>query len=196
MKKHSKFPRHVIAVCVILVLSILIGFAFDGAMTLIERHTHPREYRTLIETYAAEYGVPTSVVYAVIKSESDFDPAAISSAGAIGLMQLMPDTFEWLCSRTGDLYAPALLYDPATNIRYGTYLLSILYTEYGTWETVYAAYNAGIGNVNAWLEDPEYSDGNGNLTYIPFKETRAYVKRVKENREMYERLYADTEITT
>ena len=82
MKKHTKIPRHAIAVCVILVLSILIGFAFDGGITLLERHTHPREYQMLVEAYAAEYDVPVSVVYAIIKSESDFDPAAVSAVGA------------------------------------------------------------------------------------------------------------------
>ena len=191
MKKRSSLSRHVIVICILLVCSILIGFAFDGALTLYERYTHPRTYRETVETYAEMYEIPPSVIYAVIKSESDFDPAVVSHAGAVGLMQLMPETFRWLCSKTGDHYDPALLYDPATNIHYGTYLLSILYTEYGNFETVYAAYNAGMGNVSEWLDDPELTDEDGNLVSIPFKETRNYIKRVTKRRALYERLYGE-----
>lgn len=174
---------------VILILSVLIGFAYNGFMTLVERSTHPREYRALVEEYAAAYAVPESVIYAVIRSESSFDASAVSSAGAIGLMQLMPSTYEWICSLTGEACEHRLLYDPETNIRCGTYLLSILYSEYGVWETVYAAYNAGMGNVNEWLADPEYAGENGALEKIPFKETRNYVNRVSSARTVYERLY-------
>ena len=189
MKKRSSTRRHVIAVLVILLIAVLIGFAFDGSLTLVERLTHPKNYSTMVEKYAARYDIPTATIYAIIKCESNFDAAAVSSAGAVGLMQLMPSTFEWLCSLTGDTYEPALLYNPDINIRYGTYLLSILYTKYGRWDNVYAAYNAGIGNVNKWLEDPEYSDGNGGLASIPFKETREFVSRVTEAKALYERLY-------
>ena len=189
--KHRKsaLRRHTVAVLIILVLSVVIGFAFSGALTLLERVTHPREYREFVECYAAEYGVPESIVYAVIKSESGFDSSAVSRVGAIGLMQIMPDTFEWLTSLTGEECETGLLYDPETNIRYGTYLLSILYRSYGRWETAYAAYNAGMGNVNEWLDTPEYTDENGVLVEIPFKETRSYVRSVTAAREVYERLY-------
>ena len=190
MKKQS-FPRHVIAVAIILVLSIAIGFSSHGILTLMERVTHPRKYREIVEVYSEQYGVPESIVYAVIKSESGFDASAVSHAGAVGLMQLMPDTFAWLCTLTGDTYEAGLLYDPDTNIRYGTYLLSILYREYGNWETAFAAYNAGFGNVDSWLENPEYTDENGVLIKIPFKETRKYVSRVSSARAIYERVYDD-----
>jgi soluble lytic murein transglycosylase-like protein len=119
--------------------------------------------------------------------------AAVSSAGAIGLMQMMPDTYEWLCKKTGDLCIPAMLYDPETNIRYGTYLLSFLYTRYGNWDTALAAYNAGLGNVDQWLEDPAYAGENGTLKEIPYKETRNYIKRVNEARRLYESLYPEAE---
>lgn len=190
-KKKSASSRHAVAVLIILCISVLIGLAYNGVMTLVERETHPRTYRELVETYAAEYEIPTSVVYAVIKCESDFDASAVSHAGAVGLMQLMPSTFEWLCTLTGDRYDPALLYDPETNIRYGTYMLSLVYTEYGNWETAYAAYNAGFGNVDKWLADPEYGSRDGTLHYIPFKETRNYVTRVSEARAVYERIYRE-----
>lgn len=189
--KKQPFHRHLFAVLLILVLSVAIGFAYSGFMTLIERAAHPRDYRELVEEYADLYDVPESVIYAVIKCESGFDSAAVSHAGAIGLMQLMPQTFSDLCEETGETYEEGLLYDPETNIRYGTYLLSVLYTKYGNWETAYAAYNAGEPTVNEWLGDKEHSDGSGNLTSIPYKETRNYVKRVSSARAVYERLYDD-----
>lgn len=192
---HSRYSavRHFFAVLLILVLSITIGLLFDGILTFTERHTHPKKYEETVTRYATEYSIPKSIVFAVIKCESDFNPAAVSSAGAIGLMQMMPDTYEWLCKKTGDLCIPAMLYDPETNIRYGTYLLSFLYTRYGNWDTALAAYNAGLGNVDQWLEDPAYAGENGTLKEIPYKETRNYIKRVNEARRLYESLYPEAE---
>jgi soluble lytic murein transglycosylase len=107
-------------------------------------------------------------------------------------MQLMPSTFEWL---TNDILnenlSAAMLKDPGVNIRYGTFLLSRLYGQYGNWKTVFAAYNAGMGNVNKWLEDERYSDGSGNLTFIPFAETRRYVELADKSAGIYKRLYYD-----
>ena len=81
-----------------------------------------------------------------------------------------------------------LLKDPATNIRYGTYFLSLLHHEFKSWDTVYAAYNAGRTRVNGWLASEEYGN-NGRLKNIPIKETREYVQKVKESAANYEKLY-------
>lgn len=76
------------------------------------------------------------------------------------------------------------------NIRYGTYFLSILYDEFGSWDTAFAAYNAGRSRVIGWLEDPDVSE-NGMLVNIPIKETREYVKRVNSGTEIYREIYKD-----
>ncbi|MBQ9150861.1 MAG: lytic transglycosylase domain-containing protein, partial [Clostridia bacterium] len=142
--------------------------------------------------YSKEYGLEPELVFAVIKTESNFDSGAVSSAGAVGLMQMMPETFEWLTDEIlFDHLESGMLYDPETNIKYGTYLLSRFYDRYGDWELVFAAYNGGVGNVDEWLEDPEYADGDGGLKKIPFKETRQYVKKVTDAWDMYERLYGE-----
>ena len=105
---------------------------------------------------------------------------------------MMPETFEWLTDEIlFDHLESGMLYDPETNIKYGTYLLSRFYDRYGDWELVFAAYNGGVGNVDEWLEDPEYADGDGGLKKIPFKETRQYVKKVTDAWDMYERLYGE-----
>lgn len=89
---------------------------------------------------AEEYAVPEEVIYAVMSVESNFKSDAQSSKGAIGLMQITPDTFTWLCSKNNASDTnPELLYNPETNIRYGTYFLSLLYSEFGVWDTAFAA---------------------------------------------------------
>ena len=105
-------------------------------------------------------------------------------------MQLMPETFLWLTNdMLGEHLSVAVLYDPETNIRYGTYLLSRLYTRYGDWETAAAAYNAGSRTVDEWLKDPSYTDQYGFLNRIPYKETASYVKKFSAARKTYQRLY-------
>ena len=103
---------------------------------------------------------------------------------------MMPETFTWLTDEIlFDHLDEGMLYDPETNIKYGTYYLSRLYDRYGDWKLALAAYNGGQGNVDEWLEEPEYADGEGGLRHIPFKETRRYVKKVTDARDMYEKLY-------
>jgi len=171
-----------------------LGFLTDFIITCFEKNSYPQNYAEYVETYTEAYGVPESLVYAVIRTESGFDSGVVSSAGAVGLMQLMPDTFTWLTNEIlFDHLESGMLYDPETNIKYGTYYLSRLYDRYGDWELALAAYNGGPGNVDEWLADPAYSDGEGGLSKIPFRETRRYVKKVTDAREVYERLYEKNE---
>ena len=193
MKIDWKNPPKGVMIALIAVLAIGLGFLADFLITCLEKNSYPREYAEYVEGYAEAYGVPEGLVYAVIRTESSFDSGAVSPVGAVGLMQLMPSTFEWL---TDDMLfehlESGMLYDPETNIKYGTYCLSFLYDRYGDWELALAAYNGGLGNVDKWLEDDRYADadGEGGLKRIPFKETRQFVARVTDAWEMYERLYA------
>ncbi len=173
----------------ILILSVLCGLLFDFFYDKYERSAYPKQYEEYVEKYASDYGVPEYLVYAVIKTESDFQSGAVSEAGAVGLMQMVPDTFNWLTTLTKEKLDTGLLYDPETNIKYGTYYLSYLYLKYGSWDTVYAAYNAGEGNVDKWLGDALEEDGAKKLESIPFEETENYVKRVNKAAEIYDRLY-------
>lgn len=192
MRRNRMTPNRAAAIALLAVLAIGLGFLADFAITCFEKRAYPREYAEYVEVYAEQYGVPESLVYAVIHTESGFDSGAVSPVGAVGLMQMMPDTFEWLTDEIlFDHLESGMLYDPETNIKYGTYLLSRFYDRYGDWELALAAYNGGVGNVDEWLEDPEYADGEGGLKKIPFKETRSYVKKVTDARETYERLYGD-----
>ena len=182
--------RRTIAAILIIALSIGIGYTYDRIRDRIDRRLYPRDYQVYVERYSALYGVPDTIIYAVIKVESNFESNAVSPAGAVGLMQLMPDTFAWLCERQDETLDPGMLYDPETNIRYGVYYLSYLYSQFGLWNSVFAAYNAGPGRVREWAADTRYADENGALTAIPFEETRAYTQKVEEAAALYEKLYS------
>lgn len=183
-------PPHAVVVAVILVISLLFGFLFDLACGGIERLRYPRKYRDYVETYASRFSVPEAVLYAVMRTESGFDSAAESSAGAVGLMQLMPDTFRWLTQDVLHEYLEdGMRYDPETSIRYGACLLSRYYLRFGRWELAFAAYNAGETRVDGWLADESIADGAGGLRRIPYRETRHYVSKVQKAVSVYEKLY-------
>ncbi len=196
--RYEQRSRRPLIILIILAIAVAAGFLVDFLVTLVEKSIYPREFETYVVASAADYGVPEEVVFSLIKCESDFESGAVSHAGAIGLCQLMPDTFEWL---TNDILfehlEPGMIYDPETNIRYGVCYLSRLYDRYGDWSLAFAAYNAGPGRVDEWLEDPAYADGEGGLKKIPFRETRKYVEKMEKCWKMYERLYAeDTPVDT
>ena len=192
MKESS---RRTLVIVLILCASILLGLLTDLIWTLIDKAQHPVDYDEIISRYSEEYNVPKDIIFAVIKVESGFDPEAESSAGAMGLMQMIPSTFEWLTGKEhlNENLPVQKLFEPEVSIRYGTYYLAYLYRRFDyNWHTVFAAYNGGEGNVRKWLGNPEYSDGEGNLTDIPFAETRSYVKKVENARATYRELYPET----
>ncbi len=133
--------------------------------------------------HAGNYRLDPALLAAVIWQESRFRPAAVSSAGAVGLMQLLPSTARGIAQRTGgSAFVESDLYQPELNIRYGAWYLRHLLDKYGDTQLALAAYNAGQTNVDRWL-----ADGGG----IRFTETRHYVDAVDDARDAYRRTYAD-----
>lgn len=183
-------PSRSLMVLLILILSVGLGFLFDFICTCVEKSVYPKEFSEYVEASAEQYDVPPHFIYAVIKHESDFRSDAVSAAGAVGLMQILPDTFTWLTDDVlYDHFKEGMLYDPETNIRYGTYYLSRLFEQFGSWELALTAYHAGPTRVSEWLKDPELSDGQGGLKEIPIDKTDRYVHRVMDAWETYNRLY-------
>lgn len=176
-------------IIVILVLSIIIGFAYQHIWHNIDLKNHPREYSEYVEKYAADYGVPEYIVYAVIHEKSSFQSNKLSDDGRIGLMQISPDTLNWLTSLTKEELDPGILYDPDTNIKYGTYMLSYLFTKYGRWNAVLAAYEVGTSTVDLWMKDTDNLDVNGNLVKIPEKTTSSTVVEIEKSMDVYYKLY-------
>ncbi len=183
----------------ILVLAILgaivfffTGDAMNGLKGKVYSAIYPQKYTAEVERSAAEFGVDKNLIYAVIRTESGFRPEVESHAGAVGLMQLMPSTFEWLQeSLDGEIsHDVTALTDPGINVRYGTYFLSMLLKDYdGNVRTAAAAYNAGFVAVNGWLEDPACSSDGKTLSAIPYEETASYADKVEEAYEMYKKIY-------
>ncbi len=195
MKKKRKIKRSFIVITAVLLLLLiclpfLINAVMESASGFYKTNVIPVPYADLVNTYSQEYKVPSSVIYAVMKSESNFKPDAVSNAGAVGLMQIMPDTFLWLTKLSKADYAAQEIYEPQANLHLGVFYLSWLYERFNDWELVYAAYNAGHNRVKDWLENPEYSQ-NGKLTVIPIQETDKYVDKVTHYREQYQNYYPE-----
>ena len=152
----------------------------------VRRHfSYPMEYEAEVRRACEKYDLDPCLVFAVIRTESFFTPDAVSGAGAQGLMQIMPETGEWIAWRQGKEYDESRIFEPDYNIDLGCWLLSFLLEKYnGDVELAAAAYNAGHSAVNRWLDDPKYYDGK-NLT-IPYEETENYVKKVKDAYEKYQ----------
>jgi soluble lytic murein transglycosylase len=148
-----------------------------------ERLWYPLRYEAIVRGHARNYDLDPALLAAVIYQESKFKADARSESGAIGLMQLLPDTAQGIALHTGGTrFRTADLYEPEINVRYGSWYLRHLLRKYGDERTALAAYNAGQNNVDRWR-----AAGVG----IRFSETRAYVDRVEELKRVYRRAYGD-----
>ncbi len=144
---------------------------------------YPLAYEHVIRGHAENYDLDPALLAAVIYRESKFDADARSSSGAIGLMQLLPDTAKGIAVHTGGKeFVVEDLYDPEINVRYGSFYLRRLLRKYDDERLALAAYNAGQANVDRWIEE------GGE---IQFPETRQYVDEVLELRDVYARAYGD-----
>ena len=174
-----------------LVFLLLVPLVLAGGLLLYAQSAepswwlklrHPLEYEHIVLGHAGNYDLDPALIAAVIYRESRFDPNAVSESGAVGLMQLLPDTAEGIAELTGgEGFVASDLYDPEINVRYGAFYLRRLLTKYdGDLELALAAYHAGQGNVDEWL------DQGGR---IEFAETREYVDDVLELSERYRKAY-------
>ena len=182
---HSLLLRIFLA---LIVLSVMLVLVFFGSRSML-KSLYPVKYTEFVETYSKENNLSDSFVYAVIKCESGFESDVVSSVGARGLMQIMPDTFSWIHGRLKDGAEYDDMFEPEKNIRYGCHLYGYLIEKYSSEELAIAAYHAGPGNVDKWLLNEEYSEDGKSLSHIPFPSTRKYVTKVLETKKIYEKLY-------
>ncbi len=155
------------------------------------RLSYPRAFRPMVEAASREFDVPEHLLYAVMREESRFRAAVTSWAGAMGLMQVMPDTGREIARRLGEPFEPDDLFQPETSIRFGAWYLREMLDRFGTVDAALAAYNAGPGNAARWLQSPLGLDADTFPTAITFRETRLYVTRVQDSRIIYDWLYGD-----
>jgi len=151
--------------------------------------SYPKKYESIIEEVCAEFNISQSIVYSLINTESSFDSNAKSSAGAIGLTQLLPSTAEYICIKNNIDYSTINLYNINDNIYIGTMYLKYLINKFNTIYTALAAYNAGETTVRTWLKDSRYSYDQISLYNIPYKETSNYIKKIKNSEKIYRKFY-------
>ncbi len=165
--------------------SLVVNYGLFGVRELL----YPLHYEDAIEESAEAWGIDPLLVASVIRTESGWDASAISDVGAVGLMQLMPETAAELAERglvDPSLFDPANLTDPVTNIAYGTAYLAYCVQNTGSLEEAIAAYNAGIGAANAWASTP-----SSFVESIEYPETTSYLERVLSALGAYTETYPE-----
>lgn len=183
--RKAKLSKRLFALLFAVVVVVMSAVTSISVMKAL----YPMKYADIVADCSARYGVDSELIYAVINTESSFDPDAVSDVGALGLMQIMPDTLDWICSKTGETLEFTDLKDPEVSVRCGTFMLKYLLDEFGSTETALAAYHAGRGRVNEWLSDSAVSHDGKTLDSIPYRDTAHYVSKVTRAQNIYRNLY-------
>lgn len=171
----------------IVMMAIAIYFNID----YIWRMLYPIKYKELIFKYADFFDNDPYLVVAIIYRESKFNPQAVSPKGAIGLMQIMPETAVWIAENLeiADFQLEDLA-EPEVNIYFGNWYLANLSKEFqGNLIATLAAYNGGRGNVQKWITKNHWSEEAYSIDQIPFPETQRFVGNVLSLYQRYLQLY-------
>ncbi|WP_295339010.1 lytic transglycosylase domain-containing protein [uncultured Subdoligranulum sp.] len=193
MAKKSGVGKFVKRLLVLLLVLLVAGTVlFAAFQDKIERWEYPIEYSEYVTYYADKYDLDPLMLYAFIRTESNFNPKADSDAGARGLMQITEVTFDWIKTKiapTEDLTFEDL-YDPETNIRFGSYFVSYCLLRYqDDLATAAAAYHSGWGTVDGLLSQAEYSADGKTLDHYPYPQMRLYVKKITSSYQRYQEIY-------
>lgn len=192
-KTKKKRPLFLRLVLVLLALAVAGTVLLSAFRDKIERWEYPLHYQEYVEYYAGKYGIDPMILYAFIRTESNFDPNVDSNADARGLMQITEVTFDWIKTKiapTEDLTFDDL-YDPETNIRFGTYFVCYCLKKYDNHlATAAAAYHNGLGAVDALLTETQYSTDGVTLEHYPYPQMRQYVKKITESYHRYSEIYS------
>ena len=176
----------------IVIFIIVFVFLFSFRNNLL-KIIYPKKYEEVISSYAQKYSVEENIIFAVIKAESNFDSNAISNKNAIGLMQLMEQTAKDIARKNNiEINYNNVKEDLCNidkNIDIGTKYLSILLEKYKNKEVALAAYNAGIGTVDNWIDKGIIKEDGSNIENIPYKETNNYVRKILRDYKIYQELY-------
>ena len=172
------------------VAPLLVG---GSAPSWYTQTVYPLEYASAIRAGADRYDLDPALVAAVVYAESRFDERARSSQGAVGLMQVLPETAEQIADESGGAtFTTEDLEDPRINVRYGSYYLRQALDAYdGDVRAAVASYNAGMGAVDEWLSSAREEGRRLRLDDIPYAETKAYVEKVLEARRVYREEYGE-----
>lgn len=192
-RRAKRKNRGAVFLVVLIILSVVAFAVYKSVPAFLKKNVYPKKYSEYVERYSEEYDIDENFIYAVIKTESGFDPDARSNVGAVGLMQLMPIAFKEVSNNIEDnkglKYSD--MYEPEYNIMYGTWYLDYLYKQFGSYELTIAAYHAGMTEVRGWLYSGVLDEDNLNLDNIPseYSDTRHYINKVISAYKEYNKLY-------
>lgn len=184
MKKSVKKYNFIIFFLIFILSTVSAGFFAQRILFPLS------EYKSEIICAAKRYGLQPSLVFAIVRTESRFDKNAVSSKGAVGLMQLCTSTAKYVADMKG--LTSYDLTDVKTNLDFGCFYFNYLLDKFNEKDVCLAAYNAGEGNVKNWLSDSKYSADGKTLDDIPLPETKEYVSRVNKSLRKYQNLYFNT----
>lgn len=182
--------KKAVLIIVLLFILILILFKVFDVYTWCLKKVYSEKYADFVDKYSEEYNLEREWIFALIKAESNFDKDIVSSKGAKGLMQLMENTAVEISKEIG--MEEIDLFDAENNIEIGTRYFAKLIKYYdGNYNLAITAYNAGIGNVQKWIDDRIIKKDGSDIQNIPFKETNNYVRKILKNYRVYKELYGD-----
>lgn len=178
-----------------LILAVVLLACMPFLVRQVERQLYPCKFPDVVQTYAAEYDLDPLLIYTFIRTESGFDPEAVSNMGARGLMQMTEETFDWLKTKLApqeDLTFDDL-YDPDCAVRFGAYYLRLCLDRYGgDVATAAAAYHSGWGTVDSLLNREDYAGDGRTLPSFPYSNMNHYVEKILHGYERYTELYGSS----
>lgn len=185
----NKTARIIFIFFIILLLIITIYKVFN-IEELVLKYIYPVKYKELVYQYSKELNIDPMLTFAIIKTESNFDEKAKSRSDAVGLMQLMESTAREQAIKLNMEYNKEMLYDPDVNLKLGLNYFNILLDYYNqNYILAFASYNAGLGNVQKWIQEGTIKEDGSDIENIPFKETNLYVRKIIKTYEIYKKLY-------
>lgn len=183
-----KNKKMIIAIIIFIAFVFLIAFR-NNILKII----FPKKYQEIVSIYHEEYNIEENLIFAVMKAESNFNVTAISNKKAIGVMQLVEETAKEVARKNNiDIDYNNIkeeLCNPYININIGSKYLSILLEKYNNKEVALAAYNAGIGTVDNWINRGIIKADGSDIENIPYKETNNYVRKILRYYKIYNELY-------
>ena len=182
----------ILIIFAIIVLSILGKIDYKTIRNQILTKIYKQEYTEYVKKYAKEYDVDEYLIYAIIKAESNFNQDAVSHRNAKGLMQLMYSTAEDIAKRIDIEINEENVLEPDININLGTKYISMLIQKYNNINLALAAYNAGSGNVDGWIEKGTLKSDGTDIENVPFAETNNYVRKILRDYEIYKNIYEES----
>jgi len=172
---------------------IILMFTIYKALNIEERilkYLYPIKFEEEVYKYSEELDIDPMLTFAIIKTESNFKEQVVSRSGAIGIMQLMESTAKEQAKKLDIKYSKEILYDAEINLKIGLNYFNTLLDYYNqNYILAFAAYNAGLGNVQKWISEGTIKLDGSDIENIPFKETNMYVRKIIKNYEIYKKLY-------